>query len=342
MASDRKKRCFVISPIGPEGSAVREHADEVFDFIIKPALESCNIEAFRSDHLREPGKISDQMFKAILNEDMCIAVLTGYNPNVFYELAIAQAAARPTIVLIEKGQLLPFDIHDLRCVPYDLRLRSFAQRTYINEIIAHVGAITSANWTVPPPFGVQPPLGGSHHGEEPLFFAQALDRNPGCWLESVQGASERIDVFGISLGFLRSGKGVSETLIAKANNGCKVRILFMHKDNPGLRELLHETETQRRYEPKVRDIDNSESHFGHLQKHSPNIEVRRMRRGCPFVTATRTEEVAMFIQHFYSEKLRYCPLWECRRGSRLHELLGQEFEALWHANAQSGPAAGTM
>jgi hypothetical protein len=34
------RRCFVISPIGMEGSQEREHADDVFDYIIKPALEA--------------------------------------------------------------------------------------------------------------------------------------------------------------------------------------------------------------------------------------------------------------------------------------------------------------
>jgi hypothetical protein len=32
-------RAFVISPIGAESSKVREHADDVFDFIIKPAMD---------------------------------------------------------------------------------------------------------------------------------------------------------------------------------------------------------------------------------------------------------------------------------------------------------------
>ena len=107
------KRCFVISPIGQEGSAVREHADDVYDYIIRPALDELEIQPVRSDHLREHGKISDQMFGAILKYELCIAVLTGYNPNVFYEMAIAQCAARPIIILIEKGQELPFDVRDL-------------------------------------------------------------------------------------------------------------------------------------------------------------------------------------------------------------------------------------
>ena len=31
------------------------------------------------------------------------SLLTGFNPNVFYELAVAQSAARPVVILIEKG-----------------------------------------------------------------------------------------------------------------------------------------------------------------------------------------------------------------------------------------------
>ena len=32
------KKCFVISPIGPPDSEIREHADDVFEYIIKPAM----------------------------------------------------------------------------------------------------------------------------------------------------------------------------------------------------------------------------------------------------------------------------------------------------------------
>ncbi len=70
------KRCFVISPIGAEGSAIRQHADEVFDFIVEPALAACGIEALRSDHILEPGKVTDQMFRELMT-DMCVAIVTG-------------------------------------------------------------------------------------------------------------------------------------------------------------------------------------------------------------------------------------------------------------------------
>ena len=147
------KRCFIISPIAQEDSTIRDHADYVFYFIIKPALDEHNIDAIRSDHLSEPGKISDQMFREILNDDLCIAVLTGHNPNVFYELAIAQSAARPFILLMEKGGILPFDIHDLRVVYYDLKPRTLFEKVYAKQLSDHVKSLDAMNWRVPSPLG---------------------------------------------------------------------------------------------------------------------------------------------------------------------------------------------
>ena len=65
-------------------------------------------------------ELYERWFKGTRNG---IALLTGYNPNVFYELAVAQCAGRPVIVMAEKGLELPFDIHDLRCVYYDFSPR---------------------------------------------------------------------------------------------------------------------------------------------------------------------------------------------------------------------------
>ena len=98
------KKCFIISPIGYEGSEVRNHADEVLKFIITPALSEHNVKGSRSDELLQPGRITDQMFAMMLDSDFCIALLTGCNPNVFYELAIAQAAGIPVIILMLIGE----------------------------------------------------------------------------------------------------------------------------------------------------------------------------------------------------------------------------------------------
>lgn len=143
------KRCFVISPIGAEGSEIREHADDVFEYIIKPATRAFGIKPVRSDHMSKTGRITDQMFREILHADLCIAVLTGYNANVFYELAVAQAAARPTILLIEKGQPLPFDIKDLRAIEYALQPISevVKKKTYAKLVKNQIASISEGGWT---------------------------------------------------------------------------------------------------------------------------------------------------------------------------------------------------
>ncbi len=332
----RKRRCFVISPIGAEGTAIREHANDVFDFIIKPALDACGIEPVRSDHLREPGKISDAMFRAILNDDLCVAVLTGHNPNVFYELAIAQAAARPVIMLIAKGELLPFDIQDLRCVQYDLTIRSYATRTYIDEVAAHVKRIESANWFVPPPFGVQPPLGGGRiEDHEPRFFEKASTHgNVDVWLPELERTERSIDLLGMSQTYWRSSKAVEDMLIRKSEQGCQVRILFMHPEHSALREMVMDSEADStNYDTKIKDIEIMEKHFARLTRRAPAIQVRQMRHGCPHASITRTDHVVAFILHLFGEKLRYSPMWIFPSATRTYEVMTQEFEALWQLNA---------
>ena len=62
-------RCFVISPVGSDDSPEREHAEDVFEFIIKPATDALGIHAYRADHTSDIGKVTEQMLAAILTED---------------------------------------------------------------------------------------------------------------------------------------------------------------------------------------------------------------------------------------------------------------------------------
>jgi hypothetical protein len=143
---DQWKTCFVISPIGAPGSPTRKHADQVFKFVIEPALTACRIKPIRSDQLNEPGRISDQMLRAIFDHDLCIAVLTGANPNVYYELAVAQSARRPVVILIEDGQPLPFDVQDFRVLAYDLSIESYDAKLHIGRLEAFVNNIQRSGW----------------------------------------------------------------------------------------------------------------------------------------------------------------------------------------------------
>jgi hypothetical protein len=139
-------KCFVISPIDEDRSSIREHAGEFFTNIIAPVLAQFDIEPIRSDQMKEPGRISDQMYRAIFEYDLCIAVLTYANPNVYYELAVAQSASRPVVVLVEKGNNLPFDVSDYRVLQYDLSITSYKNKLHINTLAGFLDQLKKNNW----------------------------------------------------------------------------------------------------------------------------------------------------------------------------------------------------
>ncbi len=122
MNSNRRYTCFVISPIGKEGSPERINADEVWKYLIIPALEKCGFakdDVVRSDLISKTGRITDQITKHIMNDDLCVVDLTGLNANVMYEHGLRRGYGKPCIVLAKDGQELPFDVKDDRTIFYD-------------------------------------------------------------------------------------------------------------------------------------------------------------------------------------------------------------------------------
>lgn len=79
----QKKSCFVISPIGPDGSETRRKADEVFHYIVKPVVSDLGYELFRADQIDESGTITTQIIQKLVSYDLVVADLSERNPNVF-------------------------------------------------------------------------------------------------------------------------------------------------------------------------------------------------------------------------------------------------------------------
>jgi hypothetical protein len=113
----KKLNCFVISPFGDPGSDIRKEADWILKGLIRPALEEV-YQVIRADEFNAGHIISNKMIQAIRHADLIVAVLTGHNPNAFYELAVAHAYERPVIPLIQAGQKIPFDVGMVGTIPY--------------------------------------------------------------------------------------------------------------------------------------------------------------------------------------------------------------------------------
>lgn len=114
------KTCFVISPIGQDGSTTRKDSDDLFELIIEPALELYDFKVIRGDMVTTSSSITEDVIKRIQNSELCIIDLTGHNPNVFYECGRRHETAKPFILMRRKGEEIPFDLKDIRTVDYDL------------------------------------------------------------------------------------------------------------------------------------------------------------------------------------------------------------------------------
>ncbi len=153
MADSDKKTCFVISPIGEEGSATRERADQVLEYVIKPACEECGYKTVRADEIDEPGIITSQIIRHLEEDPLVIADLTEHNPNVMYELAVRHAVRKPFIQVIETSWSIPFDITANRTIRFDsTNLRSVDAAK--KEIIRQIKAIENKSLKIETPISI--------------------------------------------------------------------------------------------------------------------------------------------------------------------------------------------
>jgi len=101
------RRCFVIMPFSEEYVSL-------YDFVIEPALSSVGDAAIRLDRTGIPGDTGHQIRAGIKSCDYAIAVLDGLRPNVLYELGLAHAYGKRTIIMNRAGAFgdasAPFDL----------------------------------------------------------------------------------------------------------------------------------------------------------------------------------------------------------------------------------------
>jgi hypothetical protein len=117
-SASSKGVCFVVAPIGGEGSDTRRRSDQVFRHIIAPVVGALGYEAVRADQISQPGVITTQIVQQLLDAPLVVADLKDHNPNLFYELAIRHATGKPVVQIIDHAQSLPFDVAANRTIKF--------------------------------------------------------------------------------------------------------------------------------------------------------------------------------------------------------------------------------
>lgn len=114
--------CFIIGPIGERNTDTHKAANWLLKGIFKPVLESeeFGYQVKRADEDASPGSIANAVILDVLNADLVIADLTGFNPNAFYELGLRHMTGKAVIHVIGEQVRLPFDNADQRTIFIDI------------------------------------------------------------------------------------------------------------------------------------------------------------------------------------------------------------------------------
>jgi hypothetical protein len=104
--------CFTIMPFGG-------WFNDYYTTVYRPAIEASGLKPHRADDLYRPSTIVNDIWAYTRQAKVILADLTGKNPNVFYELGLAHALAKPAILVAESINDVPFDLRSLRVIEYD-------------------------------------------------------------------------------------------------------------------------------------------------------------------------------------------------------------------------------
>lgn len=126
--------CFVITPFGGK-------FDDNYLNILSPAIMAAGYEPVRGDDFYGPNPVIEDIRGGIESASVLIADVSGKNPNVNYELGVAHTLDKPVIILANRRSDIPFNIHHLRVIFYDVN-KSNWENSLKEKITKSLEAVT--------------------------------------------------------------------------------------------------------------------------------------------------------------------------------------------------------
>jgi len=106
------KLVFVVMPFVDEFR-------NIYELGIKKAIEAGGNTCGRVDEEIFLGGIMDKIRENIAKARFIVADISVYNPNVYYELGLAEGMQKDIIMLTSNVDTLPFDLKHKRVIPYN-------------------------------------------------------------------------------------------------------------------------------------------------------------------------------------------------------------------------------
>ncbi len=323
----KPKHCLVIDPSDDASNDVRLHADTLWKYVIQPALLDTAYEAHRSAGISH--MIDQPVVDSLLDADLVIAILSHGNPRVFYETALAQAAARPLILMIEEGREIAFEPRHAKVVTYRLDTESVVSAVNVSRLQAVVGEIENAG--APACHGFRPgtaALGGGCEDRVTVYERSpkfSYDRR----LEMIREADTRIDIMGIANLALALHPDTAETLRGRGE-AVEIRILQCAPANTGLVSLLGARSDE--LGAILRKIEQAAEAWRRIAE-TPGLDlslsIRRAQASLPIASALITDRAVVATPYMRSRSTSESPTLHAKADDAYHAAMSAEFNLLW-------------
>jgi hypothetical protein len=279
--------------------------DEAIYSAICLALDGAHVNRWDPKTMSPGDSLADQLRQAILDCELCIFLATRSaiaSPWCLAEVGAFWGSGKTVLVFLADPELTD------SILPPQFKGNLMVKNAY--ELI-RAATIAMENRKVT--------------GGDDIKFFETSGKFGGEseWLRLLHDTKDCFDIMGVALLSWRQTSNFEDILLQKAKDGCKVRVLIMHLDNPVLPLLASDFEMLRVNIPQNHD------YFTKIAQESGNIEVRQLRKGLMHFFMTRTDQYAVIIQFLASQLWGRGPLWKCATTSGFYEVAKQEFEALW-------------
>jgi hypothetical protein len=105
---------FVVMPFGQPWS------DDVFSRMFKPGIMDAGFLVCRGDAIVRVGDLSTNVWRSITQAGLIVAEVSKPNPNVYYEIGLADALGKPIFLFKQENVTLPADFGGIHYYDYDL------------------------------------------------------------------------------------------------------------------------------------------------------------------------------------------------------------------------------
>lgn len=126
---EKKFMAFVLMPFDKE-------FDAIFNNLIKPPLEEIGYDVKRADSDLNQENILKDIMRNIAGADLVLVDLTSLNANVLYELGISHTMQKPTILLTQSIEDVPFDLRSYHTTIYSIH---FSEAPKLSKKLKEIG-----------------------------------------------------------------------------------------------------------------------------------------------------------------------------------------------------------